>query len=74
MKSLLTVNYPGGGGLAGGTLNAMSRDQLSCHNCGELGLFDRECCKPKKQRADFNLKSAVRQAPSRAGYDQGANV
>jgi hypothetical protein len=38
MKSILTANVPGGVVTVGGTLKAIARDQLKCHNCGSRAL------------------------------------
>jgi hypothetical protein len=50
MKSLLTASDPGGVVTVGGTLNAISRDQLKCHNRGALGHFARDCPLTRVQR------------------------
>jgi hypothetical protein len=38
MKSLLTAADPGDADTVGGTIHALSREGVTCHRCGALGL------------------------------------
>jgi hypothetical protein len=39
MNQLLTANDPGDASTVGGTLHTPSREEVTCHNCGDRGHF-----------------------------------
>jgi len=58
MKSLLTAADPGDAATVGGTLHALSREGVTCHRCGELGHFARDCKKQwqPQQHVGFSVQ------------------
>ena len=47
MNQLLTANDPGDAATVGGTLHALSHEEVTCHNCDAQGYFARECKQPR---------------------------